>query len=193
MARCKDETLPLDLVLAIDVSSSMRSPSSPGGPSKLTEAQAAADAFLDLLGPTARVALVAYHQEAAVVSPLTADLGAIRQGLANLGTGQGTRIDRALATGQALLAERRADAVGALVLLTDGRVAAGQEEARATAAALRAAGVDLWLIGFGADVDAVELRELAGDVGHLLLAPGAAELAAAYANLPLIKRCPSLR
>ena len=191
--RCKDETLPLDLVLAIDVSSSMRSPSSPGGPSKLTEAQAAADAFLDLLGPTARVALVAYHQEAAVVNPLTADLGAIRQGLANLGTGQGTRIDRALATGQALLAERRADAVGALVLLTDGRVAAGQEEARATAAALRAAGVDLWLIGFGADVDAVELRELAGDVGHLLLAPGAAELAAAYANLPLIKRCPSLR
>ena len=27
----------------------------------------------------------------------------------------------------------------------------------------------------------------------LLQSPGAAELAAAYANLPLIKRCPSLR
>lgn len=191
--RCKDQTLPLDLVLAIDVSSSMRSPSRSGGPSKLAEAQAAADAFLSLLSPSARVGLVAYHQEAAVVSPLTADLDAVRRGLADLGTGQGTRIDRALAAGEALLAGRRADAVGALVLLTDGRVAAGQAEARATAAALRAAGVQLWLIGFGADVDEAELRELAGDGGHLLLAPGAAELAAAYANLPLVQRCPSMR
>ncbi len=191
--RCKDEVRPLDLVLAIDVSSSMRTPSRLGGPSKLAEAQAAADAFLALLDPTARVALVAYHQEATVLSPLSADLGALRQTLAGLVTGQGTRIDRALAQGQALLEGRRADAVGALILLTDGRVAAGQADARNRAADLRAAGVELWWIGFGADVDAAELGELAGDPSRLLLAPDAAALSAAYANLPLIERCPSLR
>ncbi len=191
--RCKEQSRPLDLVLAIDVSSSMLQPSRPGGPSKLAAAQEAAQALLDLLGAEARVGLVAYDLHARVASPLTGDLAQVRASLAALATGQGTRIDRALEAAAGLLADRRADAVAALVLLTDGRVAAGQEEARAAAAGLRSAEVELWVVGLGADVDHAELAGVAGDASRLLLAPDAAALRAAYTSLPLVQRCPSLR
>lgn len=191
--RCKDLSRPLDLVLAIDVSSSMLQAVGPGGPSKLAAAKAAAGALLDLLGSDARVGLVAYDLQARVQSPLSGDLAALRLALDALSTGQGTRIDRALEAAAGLLAARRAEALGALVLLTDGRTAAGQVEARAAAAGLRAAGVDVWVVGLGDDVDVAELALLAGNGSRLLLAPGEAELRAAYTSLPLLQRCPAIR
>lgn len=191
--RCKDLSRPLDLVLAIDVSSSMLQPSQPGGPSKLAAAQEAALALLDLLAADARVGLVAYDLQARALSPLTGDATTVRGAIASLRTGQGTRIDRALEVSAGLLAARRSEALGALVLLTDGRVAEGQEAARVAAGAIRAGGAELWVVGLGGDVDRAELAALAADPARLLLAPGPAELRAAYTSLPLQQPCPSLR
>ena len=56
----------------------------------------------------------------------------------------------------------------------------------------RAAGVTLYTIGLGADVDAALLREVAGDAERALVAPDADDLAAIFDALRarVIEECP---
>ena len=72
--------------------------------------------------------------------------------------------------------------VGVLVLLWDGRLQGGPEDAVRAAAerAGAAAGARLWAIGLAEDVLADVLGEVTGDETRVHLAPGPDELAAIY-------------
>jgi VWFA-related protein len=68
------EQLGLNLVLALDTSASVAGPA-------LAHLQQASGAVLDLLTSADRAALVAFNQTVALASPLTADVGQVRQAI----------------------------------------------------------------------------------------------------------------
>ena len=72
----------------------------------------------------------------------------------------------------------------ALVLLSDGLVnGATPVEVRLRAERLHAAGVTVWTVGLGAQIDRDLLRAVAGDGARYLEAPEAEALAGLYAAL----------
>jgi hypothetical protein len=182
-ARCKTESVPVDVALVLDVSGSMNAPTSPGGPTKLAAAQQAASAFVAGLRGADRVAVVAFDQAARLSAPLGGDLAAAQAAIAGLTTGQGTRIDLGLAAGREALSGARPDAVRALVLLTDGRPSTTVENVLAAGRAVAAAGITVYAIGLGADVDGGLLAEVAGDAGGYYAAPDTAGLGEIYARI----------
>ena len=163
----------VDVVVALDASSSMLAPAEVGGApgsheedagTKLAAARAAARAFVDYLAlPQDRTAVVAFDAEARILSPLRGDQAALERAIDGIRAGQGTRIDRGLAAAAATLAAgRRTGAVPVVVLLTDGRPASGSADgALAEAERLRVAGATIFTIGLGADVDGGFLVALA--------------------------------
>jgi len=150
---------PFDVVLAIDASTSMRG-------EKLAAALGAARGFIDLLAlPPSRAAVVAFNRGVELVTPLTSDAGELRASLSDLATAEGTRIDLALTLGIGELTGRRADPdhAKALVLLTDGRHAGSPaSEALDAGAAARRAGVTVYSIAVGDDIDEALLIQVAG-------------------------------
>ena len=183
VSRCTTARAALDVVLAIDISSSMNAPTTAGGPTKLAAAQAAALAFIDALRDGDRVAVVAFDGQAALSLPLTADRAAATAAVAALTTGVGTALDAGIATAARALGDDRPDAVRAIIVVTDGRPSTGIAPALAAAAEARAAGIVLHAVGLGDDVDAVLLTEIAGDAGRYHAAPGAEDLVAVYGGL----------
>lgn len=168
-----------DVVLVIDASQSMAG-------AKLDAAKAAASAFLDLLPvPEHRVGLVTFNEDIVDAVPPTDDTAAIRLRIGALAAGPGTRIDRALAAVEGLLAASRpsSDREPVVILLTDGRQTDDPETAAAAAARLRAAGVELWAIGVGGDVEAAYLAELTGAPERIRLAPRPSDLGDVYARI----------
>lgn len=159
----------VDVVLVVDVSSSMRRPAGDGG-SKLDAVLRAARAFVDRFQPgpaRGRVAVVAFNQQAWLLQPLTEDRAALDRALAALPglMAEGTRLDLGLQAGAAALAAVEAPRVKAMVFLTDGLpnrvptpVAGGTQEdtVLAAAAAARAAGILIQAVGYGRE-DAPEL------------------------------------
>lgn len=172
----------VDVVLALDTSGSMLEPAAPGGPTKLAAAVEAARVFVGQLRlPRDRVAVVAFNGSARVVRPLTGDVFALLRALDALPTGTGTRIDLGLAAALEALGPPAADRLPAVVLLTDGNQSGAPEaEVDAAAAAARMAGVRLFTVGLGSDVNRSLLVRVAGDVRRAYFAPAAADLAAIY-------------
>ncbi len=80
------EHRPLNLVIAIDTSRSMRGPS-------FHAAVAAAGKLLDAVTPADRVGLVTFAGRVQVESELTHDVSAVRLALSQLRTGRGTALD----------------------------------------------------------------------------------------------------
>jgi Mg-chelatase subunit ChlD len=151
---------PFDVALVVDTSSSMDG-------DKLAQTRVAAREFLDLLTmPPSRSAVVAFHSEAQVVTPLTTDRTRAALALDTLPRGEGTRIDLALHAARETLTGPDADPSHAkvYVLLTDGRQDEGREQdAVSAAAAARRAGLTGFIIGVGPDAEATFLTGLAGD------------------------------
>lgn len=180
--RCDPTLRFADLVLVIDSSSSMSQPTA-GAASKLDAAVAAARVFLDQLSlGRDRAALVSFNSAVTVLLPLTGDRAALDAALAgNLAQGTGTRIGAAIAAAAEQLSAARPGSQRAMVVLTDGQ---GTDEdpgaAQAAADAAKAAGITLYTVGLGADVDLAALRALASGDDHCFVAPDAAELAAIY-------------
>lgn len=171
----------LDVVLVLDVSSSMEG-------AKLQAAQEAVRGFLGasrLVPGADRAALVTFADSAVTLQGLTHEAALLEAALGRLGTGVGTRMDRGLGLALEILAAegRGAAAQPVVVLLSDGRQDQGVDEARAVGQQARAAGVEVYTIGLGGDVDADLLRELAMDAGHYVPAANAADLAAVYAQV----------
>jgi Mg-chelatase subunit ChlD/DNA-binding beta-propeller fold protein YncE len=176
---CPSESLPLDVVLAVDRSGSMEGP-------KIEAARSVgADFAAELDFRKARAATVLFASQAELTQVLTDDAAAVIRGVSRARAGGGTNIADALLVAGEELAGPRAQPDGrqAVVLLTDGKPDGGLDprgRALSQAADLRAAGVAVYAIGLGADVDSGLLTELAGDPSRYFRAPSAAELSGIY-------------
>ncbi|MFC3550845.1 vWA domain-containing protein [Lysobacter cavernae] len=144
-----------DLMLALDLSGSMREPDMDlgGRPvDRLTAAKAVIADFLDRRGGD-RVGLIVFGRRAYALTPLTHDLASVREQLNDsvIGlAGQETAIGDAIALAVKRL---RAQPVGqrVLVLLTDGVNTAGALEPAKAAELARDDGVRVHAIAFGGD------------------------------------------
>jgi len=196
--RCDPTQQRVDVALVLDASSSMAELTRSGRP-KIDAALDAARAFLDLLaldddsnpGPPNpdgdQAAIVAFHADAWLLTPLTDDRATLDTALDAVALGQQTRLDRAVAVGAQALSDdsrRRPGNLPVLVLLTDGRAnPVPVDVAVAEAAAAKAAGVTLFTIGLGDDLDAEALAAMASTPAGFLRAPDAEDLAAVYAQV----------
>lgn len=196
--RCDPTTQRIDVALVIDASSSMGDPTRSGRP-KIDAALDAAHGFLDLLAlddaAGDQAAIVAFNADAQLVAPLTSDRGALDAALRSIALAPLTRLDRALAVGAEALADgsrRRPANQAVLVLLTDGRAnPVPVDVAVAEATAAKAAGVTLFTIGLGDDIDAEALEVMASTPSGFLRAPDAEELADVYREVARGIPCPA--
>ncbi len=184
--RCVPKTNPVDVVLAIDASSSMTGV-------KLTAAVEAVRTFLGLLNlPRDQAAVVAFHSRAMRLQELTGNREYLERALRDLSTEPGTRIDlgleEAIATATGERARPSADPV--IVLLTDGQAQGGTE-----ADTLRAAShahdlrIAVYAVGLGDDVQPDFLVAIAGDRTRVFLSPTEAELRAIYTAIARMIPC----
>jgi Mg-chelatase subunit ChlD len=216
---CQDVLHRADVVLVLDVSTSMRRLTRSGRP-KLAAVQDAARLFLgrvDLGGDEGshdQVAIVGFNDGVWVEQPLTSDPAALAQAVDRLPArmAEGTRLDLALTAGEAALHDPARIAANApvVVLLTDGlpnRVptpapAGSQEDTvLAAAARLKASGAQLFTIGVGTGdapdiLDRINvdlLRAAASRPDMFFQAPDAEDLARIYAEVAVTLRCPAGR
>ena len=186
--RCDPTLQRADIVLVLDTSSSMLGP-------KLEDAKSAAAAFVGLLElrpDRDQVAIVRFDAEGELVHQLSADRGSIQRSLSSLDAGRGTHVDAGLlsALDEMRSARRREANTPIIILLTDG-IHAGEPGAdREAAAAVRDAGIALYSIGLGADVDEVALQEMAGDSSRYYFAPDSSSLAEIYHEVAKAIECP---
>jgi len=191
---CKPSELHTNVMLVIDASTSMDQQA--GEATKLQAAKHAALTFVDMLQLGYDYAgVVAFNNTAHLLSPLTADGGALRDSIARIETARGTRIDLAIESASAALREGSV-AVGqgnnrVMVLLTDGRPDAGTAPlALATANEAKADGIIIYAIGLGSDVDSQLLRSIASSDDTYLEAPTAADLERIYREIAGKLPCP---
>lgn len=193
---CQPETRHADVALVLDTSSSMLEPTTAGG-SKLAAAMAAAGVFLDQLHLAAggdQAAIVTFDHGATVAQPLTADRAALNAALAQIVTDRQTCISCGIDAAATELASprHRQGNVPVLVLLTDGRAnPEPAEEGVRRAALAKAAGVTLFSIGLGNDVDLSALAEIASRPDYFHHAPDAADLEGIYRAVAGTIPCPS--
>ena len=188
--RCDPTQQRIDVALVIDASTSMNEPTRLGRP-KIAAALEAARAFIDLLsldGPSSdQAAIVSFNAQAQLLAPLTSDRLALNAALTAITLAQQTRLDLAVAAGADALADgtrRRSSNLPVLVLLTDGRANPVPIEAAVQQAVLaKAAGITLFTIGLGEDIDAEGLAAMANTPSGFLRAPDAEDLAGAYAEV----------
>lgn len=169
---------PIDIVLAVDTSTSMAG-------EKLEQGLAAAREFVGYLAmPPTQAGLITFDVRPELIEPLTSDRAAILSALEDVPeTAEGTRLDLAVEYAIGELTGRRHNPANdtVLVLLTDGRQAgAPTEEAMNAGAAARRAGVTVFGIGIGADVDVPLLEVLAGDPARVYVADSASDLRSIY-------------
>lgn len=215
---CIPESVFADVVLVLDLSTSMERPTRVGGRSKHEAALAAARTFLGLLAwaddsstQHDQVAIVGFNDTAWLESPLGGRLELAEAGLKRLPgrIAQGTRLDLALDEAHRALfsGARRAGNRPTVILLTDGlpnRVPFGPGSSAAdcpnqectvlkAAATLKGAGARLFTVGLGEDDDVFQnlLRDAASASGDFFLAPEADELAGIYRQIAgRITECP---
>jgi Ca-activated chloride channel family protein len=176
IARCEPVTdLPIHAAVAIDISASMAP--------NLEKAQAAALQFLQgMMRPKDRAEVITFNDHPAQVVKFTRDLKTLAGGLSGLKAERGTSLYDSLIfsfyTFNGLKGRR------ALLLLSDGRDEGsrfGFEEALDFA---RRAGVTVYSIGLGDEVDKKKLSRIAEETGGRAFFPRKAEeLAAIYAGI----------
>jgi len=186
------------VVVAIDVSGSMAS--TDVAPTRLQAAQAAATAFVDRLPPGFEVGLVAFDDNASVLSVPTTDHAEAKRAISQLRAGRGTAIGEAIFA--ALHSMGVADqplpglsvSAGSIVLMSDGATNTGRPNEDATRAAA-AAHVPVTTIAFGTGngrvvlageqldvpVDKAALQQIASETGgRAFEAASAAQLGEVY-------------
>jgi hypothetical protein len=188
---------PLDLVLVLDMSTSMRQQLADGRP-KHAAVVAAAQALLNALdfdSGMSRVGVVGFNDRAWVATDLTGDGGQARAAVSGLPAdiAEGTRLDLALNLAAEVVHRHRPEVPVAVLLLTDGRpnrvppAADGNVETTVLNAAgrVQAAGAVLHAVGFGmpADLGEALLRAVAGGPSRYHQAADAVALTTLMAGL----------
>lgn len=177
---------PFDVALVLDTSSSMWGP-------PLDRTREAASEFLDYLEmPPSRAAIVAFNASPTVVQDLTDDRTAAKSALDRLPRDEGSRIDLALREAVRVLpgSAGGADRESIVVLITDGIQVGGPADAALNAGAeARRAGITVYTIGFGDDVDPDLLVRIAGDPDRFFDAPTADDLIRVYRTIAGSIRC----
>lgn len=188
----------IDIVIAIDVSSSMTTPTrGEPGATRLSEAQDVVNAFVETLEGD-RVGLVIFQSRALALSPLTHDVTAIQRRVDGLAPGlidDGTAIGLGLSEAVALVEDSPARS-RVVVLLTDGQNNAGAIQPEIAAQLASALDVRVYTIGFlsGAiggqvQVNEVSLRAIAQSTdAEYYNARSREELAEAYADIGELER-----
>jgi Mg-chelatase subunit ChlD len=210
---CEDRVQHADVVMVIDVSTSMSRPTSLGR-AKLDAARDAVREFLGRMqlqggpGGQDQVALVGFNDMWWLEQALTADRGALERAVDRLPgkLGQGTRLDLAVEGGLAALsgAGRNPANTPVMILLTDGLpnrvptpVPSGSQEdtVLAVAARAKAAGVRLFTVGIGqpTDIDGRLLSAMANSPDMYFFTPDAEELRQIYAQIAVTIACPGGR
>jgi Mg-chelatase subunit ChlD len=187
--RCDPEHERADVALVIDTSGSMAG-------RKLDDAKAAAVSFVDQMDLTPgrdQVTVVRFDAEAEVACELTTGRAVVEAAIRNLTSRSGTHMDKGLRLALAELQSPRhlERNMSVMILLTDGVQTGPPGEELRAAAEVRAAGVRLYSIGLGADVDAATLRQMAGDVSRYHFAPDSSDLARIYAGIASDMACPA--
>ncbi len=201
---------PVDVVLVIDLSTSMLRPAGDGD-TKLAAVMRAARGFLSHFAPEqsgGRVALVAFNVKAWIVQPLTADGALLATALQSLpgSIEEGTRLDLGLRVGASALGDAQPGRWRAMVFLTDGMpnwvptpAGGGRQEdtVLAAAAEVRARGIVIHTVGYGR-VDAADpadrispelLRAIAGPGGDYHQTDDAGALADVFRQIAASLGC----
>jgi Ca-activated chloride channel family protein len=187
----------IDVVVSVDVSSSMTAPVTVNK----TRLQAARDVVSDFVETLEgdRVGLVIFQARAVPLSPLTYDRNAIARRIDSLQPGlvdDGTAIGLGIAEALNLLRDSPARS-RVVVLLTDGQNNAGEVEPAVAARMAEALGIRLYTVGFvggptgpgSGRVDAEALRRMAEPTGGRYFdARTEVELAAAYEEIGQLER-----
>ena len=165
--------IPTDVVVAIDLSGSMNDD---GGtpPEPVSSVRAAAERFVSRLRAEDQVGIVTFATEATIAAPLSGNIAAARAIVSGLSiapkeetgsTNTGDALRRATEILESSLHNENARKV--LVLLTDGRATAPQEDPEAYAllhaSSTKAAGIDVYAIGLGANVNQEFITAVASD------------------------------
>ncbi|MCH8066051.1 MAG: VWA domain-containing protein [Chloroflexi bacterium] len=168
-----DSSLPIAVVLALDVSGSME-----GG--ALDEAKAAARRFLEDLGPEDSVAVLTFNDTVNIAVPFTQDHEAAAAAIASLNAEGATALYQATAESVRLAASTE-HPYRAVILLSDGLdhgSVLSRDEAMATVEALAA---PVFVIGLGDEIDEAYLEEVASlSGGRFAATPSPAGLAQLY-------------
>ena len=162
---------------------------------KLEDAKGAALVFvgmIDLAPGRSQVAVVRYDREADVVRELTREQATIEAAIRDLQVRSGTHIDKGLlaALGELQSPRHILHNLPVIVLLTDGLHTGVPGEELEAASVVRAAGVRLYTIGLGAEVDETALETMAGDDSRYFHAPDSDDLARIYAEIAQDVLCP---
>lgn len=176
---CPPEPAPLDVVLAVDQSSSM------ADNNRMVNARAAALAFLDATDfKQTRVAVIAFGEVASVFAPLTSDRAPLEAAIRRLTPGGRTNISAAIDLARETLdADVRSNAARAMVVLTDGQnTAPGALPVADAAARAHAAGITVVAICAGGTC-ADDLARAASAPRFYYSVPDTTQLTALYRDL----------
>ncbi|MCH8009243.1 MAG: VWA domain-containing protein [Chloroflexi bacterium] len=173
LERGVDSSLPISVLLALDVSGSME-----GG--ALDEAKAAAISFLNSLELQDSVGVLTFADEVTLVLPFTQDRAAAMAAIEGLVAGGGTALYQATENGLRLAADE-GTSYRAVILLSDGLDNGSvlvRDDVYTTAATL---GVPVFAIGLGEDIDREYLESVATlSGGSFAETPSPAGLAQLY-------------
>jgi Ca-activated chloride channel family protein len=157
----KNESVPLNFCLVLDRSGSMQGP-------KLAAMKDATKRVIDTLTAQDVVAIVLFDDTVQVLTPATAasDKDALKAQIDSIEEAGGTAMSGGLQAGLAELQKNATpDRVGALLLLTDGQTWGDEDQCRALAKDLSAAGVRITALGLGAEWNEKLLDDLAETTG----------------------------
>ncbi len=176
---CFEQGLGADVMLVVDRSGSMQG-------RKMETARQAAMAFVGEIDfGLSRVGLVTFNNEMQLQQGLSDDPEALIRSIAGFadpanGTNLGGGIQLAA---EELATNGRLGVQHIILVMTDGRPEGNVVDADAAAQAAKDAGVQIYSVGFGTDVDPDLMRRIADRPEDYFFAPGAAELARIYTEI----------
>lgn len=176
----------IDVVMVLDASTSMLQ-TVESGRNKLDVAKESARVFLQglrLRQGGDRVAIVTFNTSAETLQGLTFDRDLLEAALPRVVVRSQSRLELGIAMANLRLLARPVDRSQAIVVLSDGKVnPSASSKAIAAAETSRVAGVEVYVVGFGPDLDEATLRAIARTADRYLPVPDPTQLVNAFRKL----------